>query len=460
MKNKNLVTLICALAVQMLSGQAMAQVQIFSSNKEVSHKQNSAVWHKAKRNLDADIVINKNKTYQTIEGWGGCFNEKGWHALRYLTEAEREEIMSLLFADDGCAFGYCRMPIGASDYAMDYYSLNDTKGDYKMEHFSIERDRKYLLPYIKAALKVNPKIQVWGSPWTPPAWMKENRKYFAGSIKMTPKVLEAYALYFQKYVEAYRKEGVDIVAVHPQNEPLHLPAFPSCGWNGEQLNIFIRDYLGPRFKKHLPDCEIWLGTVNGNDKTDEFSEYVQTVLGDNKTSQYVTGAGFQWNGDAAVEQTIKAFPNKKIMQTETKCGWGSNDWKYAFQTYNQMVWYLERNSVYYSQWNMVLDETGMSSWGWKQNAMITVDTYNKTYRVNPQYTAVKHFTKFVKPGATRVETTTKEGVQALAFKNSDGQLVLVCSNQSDKEQQLTVQVGKRFFKINLSSGTIKTALMH
>lgn len=442
-----------------ISTSIRAQVKVITTSAKSQWKSVDLSWNKSKRKTDADILIKTDDTLQTVEGWGGCFNERGWKAMQYLSDKEQQEIMSSLFSEKGCAFSYCRMPIGASDYALDYYSLNDKWGDYKMDHFSIDRDRKYLLPYIKAAMNVRPDLKVWGSPWTPPSWMKENNRYNQGKIKMDSKTLTAYALYFQKYVEAYRNEGVNIVAVHPQNEPLHLPAFPSCGWSGDQLNVFIRDYLGPRFKQHVPNCEIWLGTINGNDKTDEYNEYVKTVMGDKVTSEYVTGAGFQWSGDSAVEQMIENFPEKKIMQTETKCGWGSNDWKYAMETYNQMVWYLERNASHYLQWNMVLNETGMSSWGWKQNSMVTVDTYNKTYTLNPQYWVVRHFTQFVKPGAKRITLETKEGVQALAFKNVDGQIVLVCSNQTNTSQDLIVKIEKRHINLTISPEHVSTVLL-
>lgn len=439
-----------------LTSSLLAQVKVFTSNATAQWQSDTIEWTALKNS--ADIIVNTEQAFQTIEGWGACFNERAWKALQYLPKKEQNKIMNLLFNEEACNFSYCRMPIGASDYALDYYSLNDNKGDYAMEKFSIERDRKYMLPYIKSAIKIKPKLQIWGSPWTPPAWMKTNNRYNRGSIKMDAKTLSAYALYFQKYVEAYRNEGVNIVAIHPQNEPLHLPAFPSCGWSGEQLNIFIRDYLGPHFAKHLPDCEIWLGTINGNDKTNEFEEYIQTVFDDTETAKFIVGAGFQWDGDAAVEQTIANYPNKKIMQTETKCGWGANDWKYAFETYKQMVWYLERNASYYQQWNMVLNETGMSSWGWKQNCMISVDTYHKSYKINPQYWVVRHFTQFVEPGASRIACSTNNEIQALAFKNKNGKLVVVCSNQKDKSQRVSLTKDDKSLDFKIDKESICTII--
>ena len=437
-----------------------AHANFVSSDKDVQWSNEAKDWKKYKRNIEVDVAIDPSKSLQTFEGCGGCFNEESWKVRKYLKEDEQKVILNLLFSDDGCSFSYCRMPIGASDYALDYYSLNHRAGDYEMKYFSIDRDRKYLLPYMKAAQEIRPDLKVWGSLWIPPAWMKENNSYNKGKIKMDPQTLNAYALYFQKYVKMYRNEGVDIVAVHPQNEPLHLPAFPSCGWSGDQPNVFIRDYLGPRFKRELPDCEIWLGTINGNDQTDEYSEYIQKVFGDQETSQFLTGASFQWYGDAAVEGMVKNFPEKKIMQTETKCGWGANDWKYAFEIYNQMVWYLERNTSYYLQWNMILNKTEMSSWGRKQNSIITVDTFDKTYKVNPQYWVVKHLTHYIRPNATRIKNINADDIQAVVFKNTDDSVVVVLSNQAQPERSYRIKYQNQYVSFSSSPNTVSTVLIN
>lgn len=146
---------------------AKAQIKLYSSDPDQQwHIQDLAFT--PSKNRTYELVIDPGNSYQTVQGWGGCFNEKGWKALTYLPGEERMEVVQLLFdSQDGCGFNYCRMPIGASDYALDYYSLNDTPGDYAMENFSIDRDRKYLLPYIKAAIAVQPGLQVGGHPGHP-----------------------------------------------------------------------------------------------------------------------------------------------------------------------------------------------------------------------------------------------------------------------------------------------------
>ncbi|MCW3060245.1 MAG: glycosyl hydrolase, partial [Capsulimonas sp.] len=198
------------------------------------------------------ITIDPQTTYQTIDGFGGCFNETGWKALGALSELDRASVMQALFnPKTGCRFTFGRMPIGASDFGLDWYSLDDTPNDYELKYFTNQRDKGNLIPYIHAAMKYAPKLQIWGSAWSPPAWLKNNNDYHGGdnTLKQDPQTLDTYARYLAKYVQAYRKAGVPVYAVHVQNEPASSQNFPSCEWTGELERLFIRDYLGPRFAK-------------------------------------------------------------------------------------------------------------------------------------------------------------------------------------------------------------------
>lgn len=403
------------------------------------------------------VTVNLKTTYQTIDGFGGCFNEKGWIALQQLSAADRNAVIKSLFdPQEGCGFSICRMPIGASDFAMDYYSLNDTKDDYGMRDFSIARDRRCLIPYIKSAMAVNPKLKIWGSPWCPPAWMKVSGRYGTPNktedgyaIRWEPKVLAAYALYLAKYVQAYRREGIDVYAVHVQNEPHSEQVFPCCTWPGEHLRDFIRDYLGPRLQSDGVKAEIWLGTLGGG----SVQSGPGLVLSDPKARAYITGVGLQWVGKTILRPTHEAFPDVKLMQTETECGDGKNSWHDGVYTYGLMQLYLSNFANSYMYWNMVLDETGESSWQWKQNAMITVDTARKTVTYNPEFYVMKHYSAFIAPGAKRIGLA---GVEGLAFSNPDGSIVLVTANMKNKPAPISIKTGSRIIQITLPPGSINT----
>jgi glucosylceramidase len=380
----------------------------------------------------ANLALTGSK-HQAIQGFGGCFNELGWIALRSLTPAERAKVLRELFhPTEGCRFSLCRLPIGASDYAADWYSHNETPGDFAMREFSIARDREHLLSYIKSALKFRKDLKLFASPWSPPTWMKRPEVYNYGTFIMERRYLDAYALYFRRFVEAYRKEGVTVHQIHPQNEPLADQKFPSCLWTGRDMARFIGQHLGPALERASPDCEIWLGTLN----TDDFNGWPRTVLSDPEAARYVRGVGLQWAGKGQAKLIHETFPGLPLMQTENECGDGQNTWEYAEYVFRLIRHYLGNGVGAYVYWNMVLEEEGRSTWGWKQNSMITVLPEWKMALFNPELYVMKHFSHFVDPGAVRLGLCGEWTGNALAFENPDGAVVLVVHNPFDKAQTL------------------------
>ena len=399
------------------------------------------------------LHVDPTKTAQAIEGFGGCFNELGWKAMAPLSDSARQEIMNALFADTGCAFNFGRMPIGASDYALDYYSLDDEAGDMNLDHFSLDRDRKLLIPYIKAAMAIRPDLKVWGSAWSPPAWMKDSKKYNGGSLIWEKPMRQTYAHYLAKAAQAYRQEGLNFYAVHVQNEPASTQKFPSCIWNGDQLRDFIRDDLGPLFQQEHIDAQIWLGTINSSD----FKHFIQPTLDDKAARAFISGVGLQWDGKNTLTAMHTLYPDVKLMQTETECGNGSNDWRYAEETFGLMKRYLDNGVSSYMQWNMVLDETGNSSWGWRQCAPITVDSKTLEVRYNPQFYVVKHVSSFVKPGARKLQL---EGTNnAIAFANPDGNIVVIWVNTEPNEKHIKINCADHLLEATMPAKSFNTFVL-
>ncbi len=402
------------------------------------------------------ITIAATTEFQTIDGFGGCFNERGWDALSYLSEQDRRAVLDALFdATDGCKFTICRMPVGANDYSMDYYSLNDTPNDYDMKKFSMEREHKYLIPYIKAAMQVQPEIKIFASPWCPPAWMKINGHYACqgqmdeSRMRWEPQVLEAYALYFSKFVQAYHNEGINVYSIHIQNEVDACQIFPSCLWSGEELAEFFRDYMIPRFDKDGLDTELWLGTVNHGD----IRKYADIVWGDPLLRQRIVGVGYQWDGKHAAAETRRKYPDRKIMQTENECGDGSNDIDAGLYTFGLLKKYFDAGTNSYIYWNMVLDESGMSTWGWKQNSMISINRYTRKPQYNFEFYVMKHFSHFVQPGAVRIQINGETN-NAVAFKNPDGSIVVNVKNDSFNPQLVTFKLGNTMAQVTVPNAAV------
>ncbi len=403
----------------------------------------------------ATVTVNETQVMQDWSGFGGTFNEKGWAALAGLSEADRALAIQLLFGVDGCNFTYGRIPIGSSDYALDRYSLNETANDYAMDNFSIERDRRDLIPYIKAALAVKPNIRFWASPWSPPTWMKDNNAFDKGNMKSDAQTLGAHALYLARFVEEYAAEGINIEAVHPQNEPGWEQDYPSCAWDPTTYTTYMANHLGPLFQQRLPDVEIYLGTMSNGDIG---SSIVSAVMGNTTARSFVDGISLQWEmGDGNLPTQYAQNYGVHIMQSEHKCGnypWQTdtyqqvapNDHAYAVESWGFFTNWIGKGVNSYMAWNMVLDNVGLSldqNRPWAQNALIAVN--GNQLIITPTYYVFRHLAQFVEPGAVRLGT---QGGDALAFRNPDGSIVTMVYN-SGGATQMSVGVGGQTLQFDI-----------
>jgi glucosylceramidase len=270
----------------------------------------------------ADLEVT-DQTGVTWRGFGGTFNELGWLSLQHLSQDEQDTAMDRLFARDGeMLFDFCRMPIGANDYAASWYSHCEKPGDIDLNSFSIERDHDMLIPYIREALKRHPDLELFASPWSPPSWMKQPAVYNNGVVRPDPSIRQAYANYFLKFVEAYQEEGINIAQVHLQNEWNANQKFPSCVMDGATLADLIGRYLGPTFAAAGSDTEVWLGTYNGpicdcggHEQTTGFNDLIFQVMQDEEARKYIRGLGYQWYAKMVLQRTRQSWPDLPIIQT-------------------------------------------------------------------------------------------------------------------------------------------------
>lgn len=402
---------------------------------------------------------------QTVNGFGGAFNEIGWDALHNASESIREEILDALFSEEGTAFTVGRIPIGASDFALSWYSLCDEPEDYELTSFSIERDKNCLIPYIKEAQKRQPDMWFHASPWSPPVWMKTPQRYNGGTINKDSRTLESYANYFKKFVEAYDEEGIHVSRLFPQNEPSFEMNYPTSIFYGKDMAGFIKNYLGPLFEAKGIDTELWMGTccspydAYGNREGVEHSydNFANIALLDKEARKYIKGIGYQWGGKHSIARTRASWPDIELMQTENECGYGDNSWEYADYIFDQMWTYFTYGVTSYTYWNMILKEGGYSTWGWKQNAMITLEGDQVTY--NPEFYLMKHFSHFIKSGAKHLSSQGTWSGNALAFRNPDGQTVIVAVNALDMERPMTVSENGNDVTIQIQLKTFNTILI-
>ncbi len=407
---------------------------------------------------------------QEVKGFGGCFNEIGWEVLQKIKDKHRNDFLDELFQEENCGFRMGRVPIGANDFSLSWYSCDEADDDYELEHFNIERDKKFTIPFVKEAIKRQPGFSLFASPWSPPTWMKTKKVYNYGTIRMEDKVLDAYAKYLVKFIQEYKKEGITVNQIHVQNEPMADQKFPSCLWTGEQMRDFIKNHLGPVTEKNSADTEIWVGTINGpfvdfmmGPTSAPFSEYYDqfenTILSDKEARKYITGLGFQWGGKHVIEQTVLSYPELRYMQTESECGDGRNTWEQAEYIYRQMWHYFYHGVESYIYWNLALPEGGVSTWGWSQNSLITINEETKKIAYQPEFYIMKHFSHFVKKGARVLETSGRFASNAVAFENPDGEIVIVVGSNMNQARKFMFEDGKHSFSSVIEPHTIHTFII-
>ena len=422
----------------------------------------------------ATVTVNAATTHQSFIGFGGTFNEAGWDALAELSAADRDRAIRLLFgAADGANFAWGRIPIGASDYAMDRYSLNENAGDFAMNQFSIERDRQRLIPFVKAAQAVKPNVRLWASPWTPPTWMKNPAQFdatdaspsgtpaatYTAFMKSDAQTLTAYALYLARWVEEWELEGIPIDGVFPQNEPDYATRYPSCRWDAGLLGTFVGQYLGPTFEARNLDTQIWFGTLSNNDSA-MYQGHIGGLTG--AAATYSVGVGLQWNTMGHTSEL--ATRDFLVMQTEHRCGnypfsvpgtpafnpdRPANDHAYAVESWGYIRDWLKAGVNVYMAWNMVLDTAGKNldvQRPWPQNALLVVDRAANRLIETPAYYVFRHLSYFVDPGATRIEAT---GGDALAFRNPDGSLIAIVFNSGSQNATVAVAIGGSTFQVQV-----------
>jgi glucosylceramidase len=439
-----------------------------------STEQNKWVQHDLltlKKNIHSDkfdVEIIPSGKQQTIDGWGGCFNELGWDALMSLDSVSRTAVIKEFFdPNEGLKYNICRIPIGANDYALNWYSLDEKRDDYEMKNFNIDRDKTSLIPYIKAAMLFRPDLQIWASPWSPPIWMKTNNHYAnkpgdhndlteANAVRsgdqliQKKEILSAYALYLAKFSIEYHKQGINLFAIQFQNEPYTYNQWPNCSWTAHAMRDFVSLYLGPTFKKEKVQSQIWFGTINNSNIA-----VFDTVLSNPGIRRYISGVGFQYEGKEAVDHVYRFYPELKRMETETPCGGGTFDWKSAEETFETIKFYMDKGVNSYMYWNMILDSTGESSWGWKQNAQVTIDKLTKKVTYTPEFYLFKHLSSFVTPGSVKIKS---EGSfkNLLAYCTPQGKIIVVTMNSLDSQKPISIKIGNKILSMTLPAKSFNT----
>jgi len=376
---------------------------------------------------------------------------------------QRAELLTDLFdPEEGIGISYLRLTIGASDFSLSDYTYDDMPAgqtDFELENFSLDNDRADLIPVLKEIVQISPEINLMGSPWSPPAWMKTNGNLKGGQLKTNS--YSVYADYFAKYIQEMATEGITISAITPQNEPLYYWADYPCMQMQpiEQLN-FIKNHLGPKFQAQGINTKIIIYDHNWDN-----ANYPISILNDPEAKSFIAGSAFHaYGGEVSAMTTVhSAHPDKDLYFTEISGGaWATNfSDNLMWNTRNIFIGTALNWSKNALLWNLALDQ----NWGPQNNGcsdcrgVVTINNPGGQVTKNEEYFAIAHFSKFVRPGAVRIAFSLPQGLsdlEAAAFQNADGSKALVVCNNGNTDSTFGVKQGISYFSYTIPGKSVAT----
>ena len=408
------------------------------------------------------IEVDEAAAGQEIDGFGASLTESAaWVLTNGLSEGARELVLTRLFsAEDGIGLSLLRQPMGASDFALTNYTYDDRPAatlDPELRGFSIDHDRATILPLLRRAKAINPRLRLMATPWSPPAWMKTTRSLFGGKLREA--YYASYATLFVRYLQAYAAEGLPVDFVTVQNEPHNEPeTYPGMRMEAEEQAAFIRDHLGPAFRANGIGTRILAWDHNWNEP-----DYALAVLGDPGARSFVAGSAFHcYAGDVAQQLDVhRAYPDRGIWFTECSGG----DFAPSFA--DNLKWNVSHLMIGATRnwarsvllWNIALDENRGPQNGGCGNCrgVVTVNIARGAVQYEVEYYALGHLSAFVVPGARRIDSTTLPGrIETVAFRNPDGSKVLLGLNAGAGSSTFTVRWSGRSFEHTLGAGSVVT----
>ncbi|MEO1411763.1 MAG: glycoside hydrolase family 30 protein [Bacteroidota bacterium] len=401
---------------------------------------------------EVSIFVNPNKSFQTLLGIGGAITDASAEVFAQLPPAKQEELLRAYYdPKEGIGYSLCRTPIHSCDFSSESFTYIE-EGDRELQTFSIERDQTYRIPLIKRAIEAaGGSLLLYASPWSPPAFMKDNKNMLRGG-KLLPEFFDNWALYYAKFIKAYEAEGMPIWGITIQNEPMAVQRWESCIYTAEEERDFLKNHLGPTLEREgLGDKKIVVWDHN----RDLINHRANTIFEDPDAAKYAWGIGFHWYETWAGGQpmftnlgNIKAsFPNKNLLFTEG-CQEGFRTdryqyWQHAERYGRSIINDFNQGTVGWTDWNILLDQNGGPNHvGNYCFAPIHGDLPQQDLIYTPTYYYIGHFSKFIRPGAKRISTvSSRSHLLSTSFVNEDGSLVNVIMNQSDEAIPYKVYVG-------------------
>ena len=443
---------------------------------------------------NAKITIHPEKKYQKITGFGGAFTESSAYLLNKLGKENRKKIIDAYFSRVGANYSLTRTHMNSCDFSLSNYSYTPVEGDKELKHFTIKEDIEDLIPMIKDAMKTSEDgFKIFASPWTAAPWMKDNNDWVGG--KLLPEYYDTWALFFSKYLDAYKAEGIDIWGFTVENEPHgNGDNWESMHFSPKEMTDFVEYHLGPKLEADGYGDKIILGY---DQNRDGLKEWVDEMYRDEKSSKYFDGTAIHWYDSTydfypnELQYAHNKAPNKLLIETEGCIDsevpqWQDDDWywrkeatdwgfdwrepekKYLHPKYapvnryaRDIIGCLNNWVDGWVDWNMVLDKQGGPNWfeNWCV-APIIVDPEKDEVYVTPIYHTMAHFSKFIRPQAEVIHVdNSDDALMVTAAKNPDGSIAIVIFNEGEIPKSYDLTLGQQTKQLSISPQAIQTIMI-
>ena len=441
-----------------------------------------------------DVRVNIDAKKQIITGFGGAFTEASATLLNQLGKENRAKILNAYFSKEGANYSLTRTHMNSCDFSVSNYSYTPVADDVALEHFSIEEDRNDLIPMIKEAMAISEDgFKLFASPWTAAPWMKDNNSWVGG--KLLPKYYDTWALFFSKYVDAYRAEGIDIWGFTVENEPHgNGNNWESMLYSPKEMTDFVVNHLSPKLQA---DGKGELVILGYDQNREGIKEWVDEMYKDEETASHYDGTAIHWYESTydyfpeALQYAHNKAPNKYLIQTEACVDdeipvWKDDAWYWKKEATDWGYKWREEEKKYlhpkyapvnryardiigclnnwvdgWVDWNMVLDRQGGPNW--KKNwciAPVIVDPEKDEVYLTPLYYVMAHFSKFIRPGAAVLEVDNKEkDLMITAALNPDQSVAVVVFNQEKEAKSFTLAVGETKKNMVIDAQALQTIII-
>lgn len=412
------------------------------------------------------IFVDPSKTFQTFIGIGGALTDAAAETFAKLPRDKQVAFIESCFSKTrGIGYSFARTTIHSSDFSSESYTYVQ-ENDASLGSFRVDHDTLYRIPFIKEAIAMaGGTLPVFASPWSPPAWMKDNNNMLRGG-KLLPSFYQTWADYFVHFIKSYENHGIPILGITVQNEPMATQTWESCIYTAEEERDFIKNYLGPTFERNgLSDKKI----IAWDHNRDLIYHRVSTIMSDPEAARYVWGIGFHWYESwtgAAIPENIQrvaeSYPDKPLLLTEAcnyPFSWDTFDqWHWGEKYGEAMIHDFNNGAVAWTDWNILLDETGGPNHvGNFCFAPVHADTREGTLHYMNSYYYIGHFSRYIQPGARRISCSpSRAQLLTTGFQNPDGSIAVVVMNQGEAQVNFRMYVSNQAVEVTSRPHSIMT----